>query len=245
MVVKRRIDLEITIVMALSLGKAAVYSILAFASELTASAGLSGSSTTINQSEDPRPWLDFSYQLVGNLFQLVPVALAFYLLGSNVLERLGLVREGLARQLLHGLILAAAIGIPGLGLYLGARALGLSANVIPTDVIPYWWTIPMLLLSALVAGLVEEGLMIGYLFTKLRERGTADHKIILISALIRGTYHLYQGFGGFVGNVAMGLVFGELFRRKGRLIPLVTAHFLLDAAVFVGYSWAAPLLGLH
>ena len=28
--------------------------------------------------------------------------------------------------------------------------------------------------------------------------------ILIVSALIRGSYHLYQGFGGFVGNLIMG-----------------------------------------
>jgi membrane protease YdiL (CAAX protease family) len=45
----------------------------------------------------------------------------------------------------------------------------------------------------------------------------------------------------------MGVAFGWLYTRFGRLLPLVVAHFLLDAAIFVGYPWAAatfpPLFG--
>ena len=59
------------------------------------------------------------------------------------------------------------------------------------------------------------------------------------AALLRGSYHLYQGFGAFIGNFAMGIAFGWLYTRFGRLLPLVIAHFLLDAAIFVGYPWAA------
>jgi membrane protease YdiL (CAAX protease family) len=59
---------------------------------------------------------------------------------------------------------------------------------------------------------------------------------IFLSAGLRASYHLYQGFGGFIGNFVMGLVFGYLYKRWGRVMPLVVAHFLLDAAVFVGYS---------
>jgi membrane protease YdiL (CAAX protease family) len=47
---------------------------------------------------------------------------------------------------------------------------------------------------------------------------------------------LYQGFGGFIGNFVMGLLFGYLYQRWGRVMPLVIAHFVLDAAIFVGYS---------
>jgi membrane protease YdiL (CAAX protease family) len=242
---KRRVDLELWIVFGLSLGKSAIYSLLAFLSAVTAPQGLAGSQTTINESVDPRQWLDFSYQLFGNIFELVPVALAFFLVGRGVLNRFGILGTKLGKQVWAGLALAAAIGVPGLGLYLGARALGLAAKVIATNVTQYWWTTPMLLISALVASVLEETLMIGYLFTRLRERGTSDTKIIWFSALIRGSYHLYQGFGGLIGNIVMGLIFGYWFRRTGKLVPLLVAHFALDAVVFVGYAWATHWLPLN
>ena len=46
-------------------------------------------------------------------------------------------------------------------------------------------------------------------------------------------------FGAFIGNVAMGVLFGWLYQRYGRLLPFVIAHFVIDAAIFVGYPWAA------
>ena len=58
-------------------------------------------------------------------------------------------------------------------------------------------------------------------------------------ALLRGTYHLYQGFGAGLGNVAMGLVFGYAWQRTGRLWPLVIAHGIIDAVAFVGYALLA------
>jgi membrane protease YdiL (CAAX protease family) len=242
---KRKIDLELWIVFGLSLGKSAIYSVLAFVSAYTAPKGLSGSTTTINESVDPRSWLDFSYQFTGIVFQLVPVALVLFLLGKGALSKFGLVNTKLAKQLGSGFLLAAGIGIPGLGLYLAARALGLSTRVVPTDVNQYWWTTPMLLLSAATAAVVEESIMVGYLFTRLRERGMSDSKVLWLSAVIRGTYHLYQGVGGFVGNLAMGLIFGYWFKRSGKLLPLLFAHFLLDAVIFVGYAWATHWLPLN
>lgn len=242
---KRRIDFEIWLIFGLSLGKSAIYSVLSFLSAITAPKGLGGSSTTINQSVDPRDWLDFSYQLVGQVFQLVPVALVLFFLGPSAFAKLGVVREKLTKQLGAGLLFAACIGIPGLGLYLAARAAGLAAKVIPTDVNAYWWTTPMLLLSAVTASVLEETIMIGYLFHRLRERGLSDTKIIWLSALIRGSYHLYQGFGGFIGNIVMGAVFGYWYRKTGKLVPLLFAHFVLDAVIFVGYSWASGWLPLN
>ena len=64
--------------------------------------------------------------------------------------------------------------------------------------------------------------------------------IILVSAVIRGSYHLYQGFGGFVGNLIMGVIFGLIYLRFKRVAPLVVAHTLLDVAAFVGYALVAP-----
>ena len=37
----------------------------------------------------------------------------------------------------------------------------------------------------------------------------------------------------------MGLVFGWLFLRWRRVGPMVVAHFLIDAAAFVGYALLA------
>ena len=57
---------------------------------------------------------------------------------------------------------------------------------------------------------------------------------IVASAFLRGAYHLYQGFGGFVGNLVMGLLFGWLFTRWRRTVPFVVAHAVIDAVAFVG-----------
>ena len=95
------------------------------------------------------------------------------------------------------------------------------------------------LLAAVRAGLQEELVVVGYLFTRLRDVGWGTWHIIVGSALLRGTYHLYQGLGGFVGNVVMGLIFGWLYARWKRVLPFVIAHTLIDAAIFVGYPWAA------
>jgi membrane protease YdiL (CAAX protease family) len=131
------------------------------------------------------------------------------------------------------------IGIPGIAVYLAGRAIGVTVNVVPTALDTYWWTVPVLVLSALRAGITEEVIVIGYLFARLRDLGWGPWRIIVASALLRGTYHLYQGIGAFFGNVAMGLLFGWLYTRFGRVLPLVIAHTIIDTAVFVGYPWAA------
>jgi hypothetical protein len=34
----------------------------------------------------------------------------------------------------------------------------------------------------------------------------------------------------------MGLIFGKLYQRWGRVGPLIVAHFLIDAVALVGYT---------
>jgi membrane protease YdiL (CAAX protease family) len=43
--------------------------------------------------------------------------------------------------------------------------------------------------------------------------------------------------------VAMGLIFGAVYRRWGRLGPLVVAHTLMDAVAFVGFTLLAGKVG--
>ena len=234
-----RIKLELAIVLALSLGASAIYSIISIVARLTDETSLAQQTATINRQLSDRQWLDFSYQFLGIALGLAPVALVLYLLWEKKKSPFGLIGLNLSepgRDIWRGTWIAALIGIPGLGLYLVSRQLGISAEVIPAAVGEYWWAIPMLLFAAVRASLIEEVIVIGYFFNRLSRLGFSIRSQILLSALLRGSYHLYQGFGGFIGNFFMGLLFGYLYQRWGRVMPLVVAHFLLDAAIFVGYA---------
>ena len=244
---RKQITSEILIVLALSLGASAIYSIVSLIAKLTAKAGLGGQTTLINGSMATREWLDLTYQLLSIAFGLAPVALVLYLIWQSdgqPFKRLGLQLEKPLFWTSRGFLLAAAIGIPGLGLYVASRLLGLSSKIVPAELPSYWWAVPILLLAAVKAGLLEEVLIVGYLFDRLAKLGMSDRVQILISATIRGSYHLYQGFGGFIGNFVMGMVFGWVFKKWGRVMPLVLAHFILDAVSFVGYALIGKALPL-
>ena len=140
------------------------------------------------------------------------------------------------RESAFGLLLAAAIGIRGLAFSVFARGIGINTTVIPAALDTYWWTVPVLVLMALKAALGEELIVVAYVFDRLKRLGVGPIATIVSSALLRGSYHLYQGFGGFVGNVVMGVVFALVWRRWRRVGPLVVAHALIDIVAFVGYA---------
>ncbi|WP_198147850.1 CPBP family intramembrane glutamic endopeptidase [Microbacterium sp. XT11] len=241
---RTRLWWEIAIVLALGLGQSAVYAIVQLAYRLTDSTPLAEQTTTLNPSRSDREVFDLIYQLLSIGFSLVPVLLVCFLLwqsGRPHLGRLGLDGRRIGADAVRGLLLVLAIGIPGLGLYLAGRAMGLFVAVNPAGLDAHWWTVPVLLLAAARASLQEEFVVLGYLFARLRELGWRPWAIIAATSVLRASYHLYQGPGAFVGNLAMGLLFGWLFHRTGRLVPFLVAHFAIDATAFVGYPWAAAM----
>jgi membrane protease YdiL (CAAX protease family) len=236
---RRLLGWEIVIVFAVSLGGSALLAIISLIGSLTARKSLGHQQALLVGTMAPgRPWLDLSLQLANILLTLAPVALVFYLLARSgeSPSDLGLDTSRPASDLGRGAALAAIIGGLGLGLYLAAFHLGISLNVVPENLPAVWWRIPVLILDGIQNGVLEEILVIGYLLRRLDQLGWSPAAAIVASALLRGSYHLYQGFGGFLGNAAMGLVFGILYRRWGRLAPFIIAHALIDSVAFVGYA---------
>lgn len=230
------------IVLGLSLGASAAYSVVSIVNRVTRDIPLADQTASLNTALSPRPTFDLIYQIMGIFFDLVPVALVGFLLWQTTrphLGRLGIDFTKPARDTLSGLGLALVVGIPGIAIYLLGRTLGITVQVVPSPLDTFWWTVPVLLLSAARAGITEEVIMLGYLFARLRDLGWGRWQIIIVSALVRGTYHLYQGFGAFIANVLMGLLFGWLYTKYGRVLPFVIAHFMINAVIFVGYPWAA------
>jgi membrane protease YdiL (CAAX protease family) len=241
----RGLQIEVVIVLLLSLGQSAVYAVVSLIAKLTAGPPLSKQTATLNPSQSPRPYLDLTYQLLGIFFALIPVVLALYLLGRQRSE-LGLDLRRPRFDLGWGVLLAAVIGIPGLALVYTAARLGLNAQIIPAALQPVWWAVPVLIISAIQNAVLEEVIVVGYLITRLRQFGLRLWQVVALSAVLRGSYHLYQGFGAFVGNAVMGVVFALFFLRFKRVMPLIVAHTLLDTVAFVGYtllpdSWFAWL----
>ena len=219
-----------------------MYALVQYIGSLTAQVSLSKQQVVVHGTLAPgRPLLDLFLQLTNITLALAPVLLVFYLLAraGEGPSSIGVDIRQPGRDLARGAGLAALIGGSGLGLYLIAYHIGVELNVVAENLPAVWWRIPILLLSAFQNATVEEVIVVGYLLSRLDKLGVRPGRAILISAVIRGSYHLYQGVGAFVGNAVMGLIFGFLYRRWGRVTPLIIAHFLIDAVTFVGYAFLA------
>ena len=224
---RRTLTEEVLVVLVLSLLASAVYAIL----DLFA-APLSGVSVaSVDQSSE------LFRQILGVVFGLGPVYLVLHLVrrsGEGV-AAIGLSWDRPRQDVSRGVALFVLIATVGIAVYLSSVALKVNRFVVPVPPLGHWWTVPVLLLNAAEAALLEEVIVVGYLITRLRQLGWTAVAAIVASAILRGTYHLYQGWGGFAGNLAMGLLFGVIFVKTRRVWPLVVAHFLLDAGAGLGY----------
>jgi uncharacterized protein len=240
---RRGIRIEVAVVLAVTFGLSAYTAFLNLIEAVLL--GLAGRRIALNPRRSLFDLIDLGLNLAV-AFQLVAWGvLGVYLLWRSGfgLAQIGLGRVRLRPDVLGGLGLAALIGLPGLGLYVAARALGLSAHVEPAELYDTWWRIPVLLITAFANGWAEEIIVVAFLMTRLRQLRVNPVAALLASALLRGAYHLYQGFSAGLGNAVMGLVFGYAWRRTGRLWPLIIAHGIIDSVAYVGYALAAGHLG--
>lgn len=240
--VRRRLTYEVWLVLGVTVLSSATYAVLNLIDRYTIDVPLGEQSATLNPTLNARPWLDLLYQLRRYAFLALPALLALYLLSANgrsAVRRIGLDLHRFGRDLAHGVALAAAIGIPGLGVYALGRALGVTVQLQVTTLDAFWWTIPVLVIGAFANGFLEEVVVVGYLAERLKDLRWGVAAIIVASALLRGTYHLYQGPGMALGNVAMGVLFAWYYLVPSwgrRVLPLVIAHTLIDVVAFVGYA---------
>ncbi|HEX9499160.1 MAG TPA: CPBP family intramembrane glutamate endopeptidase, partial [Mycobacterium sp.] len=149
---RRGMRIEIAVVLAVSFGLSAYTAFLELIEAVLL--GLAGRRVALNPRRSPFDFIDLGLNLAV-VFQLVAWgALAVYLLWRSGFgpAQIGLGRVRWRPDVLGGLGLAALIGLPGLGLYVAARALGLSAHVEPAELYDTWWRIPVLLITAFANG---------------------------------------------------------------------------------------------
>ena len=82
--------------------------------------------------------------------------------------------------------------------------------------------------ASLSIGFGEELLFRGYLISRWKRISGSAWQGVLISMLLFGINHAYQGLLGVIGTGVLGLVYALFFMRYRRLWPLVLAHALTD-----------------
>lgn len=88
----------------------------------------------------------------------------------------------------------------------------------------------LFLVLAVTAGVCEEFLYRGFAMAALQNAALPIWSVVLLSALLFGLAHLYQGRGGFVGTMMLGILFGIIRIAYHSLVPAMVWHAAVDVA---------------
>jgi membrane protease YdiL (CAAX protease family) len=178
----------------------------------------------------------FPFILVQVLLPLAAAALVLYLLsvpgGDGGPAAIGLDRRNLRGDLalvLPVFLVCNLIPILGGGLLL--EALGVHGPSPSTGGLPAYYSVAYVAM-ALVAGVVEELVVLGYLVRRLEQLGLKPVFVVLIAVAVRGSYHLYYGWG-VLPILAWATVTVLVYRRFRRLWPFVFVHMAWDSGLFL------------
>jgi membrane protease YdiL (CAAX protease family) len=168
-------------------------------------------------------------------FQWIMVALVVWRAWARgyTAAELGLASEVKARALLAGIVGAAALAVLQ---WLNLRRMGrlstpargllqsLAERIFPqsrVEMFPYF-------ALALTAGVCEEFLYRGFAMAAIIHAGSPVWSAVLLSSLLFGLAHLYQGRGGAVGTMILGALFGAARIGYDSLVPAVFWHSAVD-----------------
>ena len=185
-----------------------------------------------------RPLANALVDLLQTLTDVVPALLVAYLLtrSGGGLAAIGLDRSRPRADLAPtGKLFLLAYVVPFLAIgpllsLLGADGSGSDPNRPPAAAV---FLIP-LVASSVVAGVVEEFVVLGYLSHRLEQRGWTGPALLGVLVAVRLSYHLYYGVE-VLGLLPWAVLSVILYRRRRRLLPFVLAHALWDTRSFSSY----------
>ncbi len=168
-------------------------------------------------------------------FQWIAAAVAAWRAWAHgyTATQLGLVTPGRVR--LFGITVCGAALIVTLQ-WLNLRRMGRSASpprgplqALAERILPQsrMELIPFLAL-AVTAGLCEEFLYRGFAMAVISRTGLPTGVVILLSSILFGLAHLYQGRAGFLSTMVLGILFGISRVMLGSLLPVIVWHIGVD-----------------
>jgi uncharacterized protein len=180
-------------------------------------------------------------------FQWIATAMVAWraLARGMTLQQLGLASQRMDRIIIAAVAGAAIIGtLHWLNLRRTAKLQApavekmkaIAARILPVS------TVELLPYSALAmtAGLCEEFLYRGFVMAVLLRSGWASWLVVLVSSILFGLAHAYQGRSGIVGTALLGLLFSVSRLAYDSLVPVMVWHAMVDLVAGVAgpkYLW--------
>jgi membrane protease YdiL (CAAX protease family) len=171
---------------------------------------------------------------------VVPLGLLLLARTGQRPAQFGLTRPWATRDMLAAVALVAAgYGVTFLAAipFIPLAKTSLFNNV-PIGNVPHYYVIYGIIISAVTA-ITEETLVSGYLLTRLDQLGWNPRWALVLSLVLRTSYHVYYGLG-FLFTIPSGYLFTRSFQKHRRLVRPIMAHFLYDAVLFT-----IEVLGVH
>jgi len=174
-------------------------------------------------------------------FQWVAVAIVAWRVWVHgyTADQLGLVVHGRTRLVSAAVMGAVIIGglqwlnLRRIGRRIPVKSRGVmqavAERILPqsaVELLPY-------LALAVTAGLCEEFLYRGFAMAALASAGLGAWLVVLVSSLLFGLAHSYQGKGGMVMTFVVGVVLGVSRLTYNSLVPAILWHVAVDVVAGV------------
>jgi hypothetical protein len=171
-----------------------------------------------------------SYLSVG---AVVPITLFLLSRSGQTPATLGLGRPSVVRDVWPGLGLAALSFVAEIALLIPLAPIFVHDRHLVTHPaighVPSYYVIYGLAISATTA-VTEEVLMSGYFLVRLEQLGWSPNRALLLSVVLRTSYHAYYGLA-VVLVIPFGYFVTKSFQKHRRLNRPIAAHFIYDAVL--------------
>jgi membrane protease YdiL (CAAX protease family) len=189
--------------------------------------------------------LSFLLDLFLTLEPLAAAALVIYLLwnsGEGGARAIGLDRSDPRQDLALLLpVFLLCFLIPEAGVSWMLHAGGIQSITPASQRLPGYYAIVGVAM-AVIAGVVEEIVVLGFLVRRLEQSGVRPVAGVVIAVLVRISYHLYYGWG-VLPILAWALASVLMYRRYRRLGPFIAVHALWDTGlILVPFFGSGPLV---